>query len=123
FILRLLGGMGLPGGAGAIDHAALRGRVWDSRVAFAGPVGTAFCALLAAAPFLIPGHADWVTYSNVAFFAALAFLAFMLVVSVLLNLLPIPGIDGFGILRPWLPYSVQALSVRYSQLAIIGLFT
>jgi Zn-dependent protease len=37
-------------------------------------------------------------------------------------LLPIPGFDGFGILRPWLPYSVQVLSVRYSQLAMIGLF-
>ncbi|OLC14634.1 MAG: hypothetical protein AUH32_05205 [Actinobacteria bacterium 13_1_40CM_66_12] len=121
-IFLLLGGIALPGGAVYIDHAALRSRLWDSLVSFAGPVGTAFCALLAAAPFLIPGHADWVTYSNVAFFAALAFLAFMLVVSVLLNLLPIPGIDGFGILRPWLPYSVQALSVRYSQLAIIGLF-
>ena len=121
-IFLLLGGIALPGGAVYIDHAALRSRFWDSLVSFAGPVGTAFSALLAAAPFLIPGHAGWVTYSNVGFFAALAFLAFMLVVSVLLNLLPIPGIDGFGILRPWLPYSVQALSVRYSQLAIIGLF-
>jgi Zn-dependent protease len=37
-------------------------------------------------------------------------------------LLPIPGLDGFGILRPWLPDSLQALAVRYSQLAIIGLF-
>jgi Zn-dependent protease len=46
----------------------------------------------------------------------------MEVVSLLLNLLPIPGIDGFGILRPWLPYSIQMLSVRYAQVAIIGLF-
>ena len=45
-----------------------------------------------------------------------------MVVSLLLNLLPIPGIDGFGMLRPWLPYSLQAVSARYSQLAIIGLF-
>ncbi|HWO93014.1 MAG TPA: hypothetical protein VNP53_13720, partial [Methylomirabilota bacterium] len=72
--------------------------------------------------FLVPGHFTWITPTNVGFFAALAFLGFMLVVSLLLNLLPIPGIDGFGILRPWLPYSLQAVSARYSQLAIIGLF-
>ncbi len=121
-IFLLLGGIALPGGAVYIDHTALRSRSWDSLVSLAGPIGTGLCAVIVAAPFLIPGHAGWVTYSNVGFFAALAFLGFMLVVSVLLNLLPIPGIDGFGILRPWLPYSVQALSVRYSQLAIIGLF-
>jgi Zn-dependent protease len=46
----------------------------------------------------------------------------MQIVAVLLNLLPVPGLDGFGILRPWLPYSIQVLSVRYSQIAIIGVF-
>jgi Zn-dependent protease len=121
-IFLLIGGIALPGGAVYIDHAALRSRAWDSLVSFAGPIGSAVCALVVAAPFLVPGHFGWITSSNVGFFAALAFLGFMLVVSVLLNLLPIPGIDGFGILRPWLPYSVQALSARYSQLAIIGLF-
>jgi Zn-dependent protease len=121
-IFLLLGGIALPGGAVYIDHSALRSRAWDSLVSLAGPIGTALCALVVAAPFLVPGHYAWFTVANVGFFAALAFLGFMLVVSVLLNLLPIPGIDGFGILRPWVPYSVQALSVRYSSLAIIGLF-
>src|SRR6266851_3345963 len=121
-IFLLLGGIALPGGAVYIDHSALRSRAWDSLVSLAGPIGTALCALVVAAPFLVPGHFTWITPTNVGFFAALAFLGFMLVVSMLLNLLPIPGIDGFGILRPWLPYSVQAVSARYSQLAIIGLF-
>src|SRR5712692_5539788 len=121
-IFLLLGGIALPGGAVYIDHSALRSRAWDSLVSLAGPIGTALCALVVAAPFLVPGHLRWYTASNVSFFAALAFLGFMLVVSVLLNLLPIPGIDGFGMLRPWLPYSLQAVSARYSQLAIIGLF-
>ncbi len=121
-IFLLLGGIALPGGAVYIDHSALRSRAWDSLVSLAGPIGSALCAVVVAAPFLVPGHLGWFTPSNVNFFAALAFLGFMLVVSVLLNVLPIPGIDGFGILRPWLPYSVQAVSARYSQLAIIGLF-
>ncbi len=121
-VFLVLGGIALPGGAVYIDHAALRSRAWDSLVSLAGPIGTLVCAVLFSAPFLIPGHDSWVTSTNVGFWAALAFLCFMEAVSLLLNLLPIPGFDGFGILRPWLPYSLQALSVRYSQLAMIGLF-
>ncbi len=121
-VFLLLGGIALPGGAVYIDHAAIRSRAWDSLVSLAGPIGTLVCVLLFSAPFLIPGYAGWVTSTNVGFWAALAFLAFMEGVSLLLNVLPIPGIDGFGILRPWLPYSLQALSTRYSQLAIILLF-
>jgi Zn-dependent protease len=121
-VFLLLGGIGLPGGAVYIDHAAIRSRTWDSLVSLAGPIATLLCAVLFSVPFLIPGHDGWITSTNVGFWAALAFLCFMEGVSLLLNLLPIPGLDGFGILRPWLPYSVQALSVRYSQFAIIGLF-
>jgi Zn-dependent protease len=121
-VFLLLGGIGLPGGAVYIDHSAIRSRAWDSLVSLAGPVGTLVCAALVSAPFLIPGHDSWITSTNVGFWAALAFLGFMEVVGLLLNLLPIPGLDGFGILRPWLPYSLQALSVRYSQLGIILLF-
>jgi Zn-dependent protease len=121
-VFLVLGGIALPGGAVYIDHAAIRSRAWDSFVSLAGPIGTLACLLLFSAPFLIPGHDGWITSTNVEFWAALAFLCFMEGVAVLLNLLPIPGIDGFGVLRPWLPYSLQALSVRYSQLAIVGLF-
>jgi Zn-dependent protease len=118
----LLGGIGLPGGAVYIDRGALRSRAWDSAVSVAGPVGTLFCGVLVAIPFLVPGHLAWVTSSNVGFFAALAFLGFIEVIALLLNLLPVPGLDGFGILRPWLPYSVQGLANQYGQLGILAVF-
>ncbi len=123
-VFLLLGGIALPGGAVYIDHSAIRSRIWDSLVSLAGPVGSLLSGLLVAAPFLVLaiGHFHWITATNVGFWAALAFLGYMEVVAVLLNLLPIPGLDGFGILRPWLPYSLQALSIRYSQTAIIGVF-
>jgi Zn-dependent protease len=121
-VFLLLGGIGLPGGAVYIDHSAIRSRFWDSLVSLAGPAGTLVCALLIAAPFLVPGHYSWITPSNVGFFAALAFLGFIEVIAVILNLLPIPGLDGFGILRPWLPYSWQSLAIRFSQLSIILVF-
>jgi Zn-dependent protease len=118
----LLGGIGLPGGAVYIDHAALRSRTWDSAVSIAGPVGTLLCALAVAAPFLVPDHRVWITSTNVGFFEALAVLGFFLAMSVLLNLLPIPPLDGFGIIRPWLPYSVQAAAAQIAQFGMMIVF-
>jgi Zn-dependent protease len=118
----LLGGIGLPGGAVYIDRGALRSRRWDSAVSIAGPVGTLLCGLLVALPFMIPDHAAWVTRTNAGFFAALAFLGFIEAIALVLNLLPVPGLDGFGIIRPWLPYSLQGLAIQYGQLGILAVF-
>lgn len=118
----VLGGIGLPGGAVYIDRAALRSRTWDSAVSVAGPVGTLACFVLLAIPFLLPGNAGWLTPSNAGFFGALAFLAFIEAIALVLNLLPVPGLDGYGILRPWLPYSLQGLANQYGQLGILAVF-
>ena len=118
----LLGGIGLPGGAVYINRAALRSKTWDSAVSVAGPVGTLLCALLVAIPFFVPGHAAWINQANVNFFGALAFLGFIEVVALVLNLLPVPGLDGFGIIRPWLPYSAQGMANQYGQLGILAVF-
>jgi Zn-dependent protease len=118
----LLGGIGLPGAAVYINHSAIRSRLWDSAVSLAGPVGTLLCGLLVAIPFFaVPNHLEWMV-GHVGFFAALAFLGFIEAIALVLNLLPIPGLDGFGILRPWLPYSAQDLANRFGQAAIIGVF-
>ena len=37
------------------------------------------------------------------FWAAMAFLMFLQVTASILNLLPIPGLDGYGIIEPYLP--------------------
>jgi Zn-dependent protease len=120
-VFLLLGGIGLPGGAVYVNHTALRGKVWDSAVSVAGPVGSLLCGLLFAAPFYVAGL-DTLPVGRLEFYEALAFLAFIEAIAVVLNLLPIPGLDGFGILRPWLPYSVQDYAVRFGQFAIIGVF-
>jgi Zn-dependent protease len=118
----LFGGIGLPGGAVYIDRGSLRSKTWDSAVSIAGPVGTLLCFLLVAIPFMAPGHAAWVTHTNEGFFAALAFLGFIEAIALVLNLLPVPGLDGFGIIRPWLPYSLQGLANQYGQLGILAVF-
>ena len=117
----LLGGIALPGAAVYINRSALRSSVWDSAVSIAGPAGTAVCGLLIAIPFLVPGHLDWMS-SHLSFFAALAFLGFIEAFAMVLNMLPIPGLDGFGIIRPWLPDAAQDLANQFGQSAIFIVF-
>jgi len=118
----LLGGFGLPGGAVFINNAALRSRAWDSFVSLAGPIGTALCALLIGGIFFLATHLDWYTAANVNFFEALAFLGFVEAFSVIFNLIPIPPLDGYGIIGPWLPYSVQSAARRVGMTGFIVLF-
>jgi Zn-dependent protease len=119
----LLGGIALPGGAVYIDRAALRSRTWDSAVSIAGPVGTLLCTLAVAAPFLVPGLLRaLITSTNLGFFEALAVLGFFLAMSVILNLVPIPPLDGFGIIRPWLPFSMQVAAAQFAQFGMMLVF-
>ena len=117
----LLGGIALPGAAVYINRSALRSKSWDSAVSIAGPAGTALCGLLVAVPFLVPGHLAWMS-SHPSFFGALAFLGFIEAFALVLNMLPIPGLDGFGIIRPWLPYAAQDLATSFGQSAIFIVF-
>jgi Zn-dependent protease len=117
----LLGGIALPGAAVYINRSALRSKLWDSGVSLAGPAGTALYGLLIAIPFLVPGHLAWMG-SHVSFFGALAFLGFIEAFALLLNILPIPGLDGFGVIRPWLPYAAQDLATSFGQSAIFVVF-
>ncbi len=118
----LLGGIGLPGGAVYINHAALRNKTWDSAVSLAGPVGTALCGLLAAGAFFLGDHMHWITSGNLGFFEALSFVAYLEALAVVINLLPIPPLDGYGILRPWLPYSVQGSLNRLGYAGLLIVF-
>jgi Zn-dependent protease len=99
----LLGGIGLPGGAVYVDRSRLRGSVWHSAVSAAGPLASLLMAALFALPFLL----QWVTGEMIraqpALWGALSAVVLLNVWGVLFNLLPIPPLDGFGILAPWLP--------------------
>ena len=97
-VFLLIGGIGLPGGAVWVDHNALRSRTWNSLVSFAGPAANLLCTLVLLVPF-------WLGVTGVehtAFWAGLAFLAFLQLMATILNFIPIPGIDGGNILYPWL---------------------
>lgn len=101
-----IGGFGLPGGAVWINHAAIRSAWWDSAVAAAGPLANGLFLLLLAWLYHLAPHGGATSDID----AALAVLAFFQGTAIVLNLLPIPGLDGFGIIRPFLPGHIQAAS-------------
>ena len=59
---------------------------------------------------------------NAPFFQALAVLGFIEMYAFVLNLVPIPPLDGFGIIRPWLPYSLQSAAAQLGTFALIIVF-
>jgi Zn-dependent protease len=117
-VFLILGGIGLPGGAVYINRAKLRNGKWEAFVSAAGPFGTLACIFLTIVPFLLPWH-RWLTATNTDFWAALAYLAFVQVMSLVFNLLPIPGLDGFGIIAPGLPEGWHARTLRLGSLPLI----
>jgi Zn-dependent protease len=95
----LLGGIGLPGGAVYIDRGAIRGRVRHSLISAAGPLSNlAFAIVLGV---ILTKFATGLDHA--LFWSGMAFLAFLQVTAAVLNLLPVPGLDGFGIVEPYLP--------------------
>ncbi len=101
-----LGGVPLPGGAVYIDRTRLRSRAWESAVSAAGPAANAALFLLATLPFLLGLRADH-SEGGGSLWMVLAAFAFLQAFSVIINLLPVPGLDGFGIIAPYLPYDIR----------------
>jgi len=112
----LLGGIGLPGGAVWIDRGAIPGKIRHSIVSAAGPVSNLIFAIALAV--LVSNFASM---SHLVFWSAMSYLAFLQVTAALLNLLPIPGLDGFGIVEPYLPRSVVRQANEIGGYVFFGL--
>jgi Zn-dependent protease len=119
-VFLFLGGIGLPGGAVYIDERAIRSNRWRSFASAAGPLGNLLFAVLIGWPFLLFRGDPPV--DNLPFWAALAFLVFLQITAVVLNLIPIPPFDGFGIIAPWLSIELRLLANRLGMLPLLVLF-
>jgi len=121
-VFLLLGGIPLPGGAVYIDRSMI-GKKWQqSLVSAAGPMGTLLSAVIFALPFFFYRDSFSVGYN---FWAGLALLLFLQILAIFLNLLPIPGLDGFGIVEPILPPEILHYAYafrRFSLLLLLALF-
>ncbi|MFE0329956.1 site-2 protease family protein [Streptomyces sp. NPDC003753] len=114
----IMGGIGLPGGAVFIERGRIRGRWRHSLISAAGPLTNVVFAALLTAPFWL-GALDGVPRD---FRFALAFLALLEVSATILNFLPVPGLDGYGILEPWLPYGVRRQVEPFAPFGLLFVF-
>lgn len=118
-ILVLAGGIGLPGGAVWINRAALRSPGIASMVSLAGPATNLAMAALCLLP-LSSGVIDPATEPALA--SGLAFLGFLQVTAFVLNLLPVPGLDGFGAIEPFLPNQLLVALAPLRRYGLMILF-
>jgi Zn-dependent protease len=111
----LAGGIPLPGGAVWINHWAIRSRAVRSLVSLAGPLVNLVLAVtltVAVATVGMPG----------TLLAGLSYLALVQVLAFVLNILPVPGLDGYGALEPYLPEPGRRLGARVRPWAPLALF-
>jgi Zn-dependent protease len=94
-----MGGIGFPGGTVHLRNDLMRNRLWRSAAALAGPAANLLLLIWLAMGFSLW---RWLPLTQ-PYYEALAFLALLQAMALILNLLPLPGLDGFGALRPFLP--------------------
>jgi Zn-dependent protease len=100
----VLGGIALPGGAVYLQSGLIRSPGRRAAISAAGPAANFVCLLLLAALYHFGGDSGFLSAMPLA---AVAFLAFLQGIAVLLNLIPVPGLDGYGIIEPFLSYRTR----------------
>ncbi|MFI8458659.1 site-2 protease family protein [Kitasatospora sp. NPDC101447] len=126
----ILGGIGLPGGSVWIERHRIHGRLKHSLVSAAGPlVNVLFAAVL-----LIPVGAGWLHGDGGVYVwafgvdpykpieCAMAFLGLLQLSAALLNLLPVPGLDGYGIVEPWLSAKTRRAVEPFAPYGMLAVF-
>lgn len=114
----IMGGIGLPGGAVFIERGRIRGRWRHSLISAAGPLTNVLFAAVCTAPFWlhaldgVPAH----------FRFALAFLALLQVTAAILNFLPVPGLDGYGVIEPWLSHRIRRQVEPFAPFGLLFVF-
>lgn len=117
-ILTILAGLGFPGGAapaGAGDGLSPGRR---SAVAAGGPaLSLGFLMVLVLLYALASPDSEILR-------AVLAVSVLFQATGLVLGLMPVPGLDGYGILRPWLPgdWTWTDRMARHASLVLFGLF-
>ncbi|HEY2450557.1 MAG TPA: site-2 protease family protein [Mycobacterium sp.] len=115
-VITALGGIGLPGAAVYLRTSYMTA-ARRTLISVAGPVANLLLAVLllgSARLFFDPMHP--------VLWAGVAFLGFLQITAVLLNLLPIPGLDGYNALEPHLSPETQRALEQFKPYGILFLF-
>ncbi|OQO92389.1 site-2 protease family protein [Saccharomonospora piscinae] len=114
-IILAVGGIPLPGGAVWINRWALRSRSVSSWVSLAGPLsnlalGVLLTALVATVSMPL------------GLLAGLSYLASLQILAFVINILPVPGLDGFGAIEPYLSPKAREFGAKARPWAPLILF-
>ncbi|HET9876462.1 MAG TPA: site-2 protease family protein [Mycobacterium sp.] len=99
-----LGGIGLPGGAVYVQTSFMT-PARRTMVSLAGPSANLVLAVLLLGLTRCYWHPG--DPAHAVFWSGVAFLGFLQVTALVLNLLPVPGLDGYGALEPHLSPPTQ----------------
>lgn len=114
-IILAIGGIPLPGGAVWINRWALRSRKILSWVSLAGPLSNlALGVVLTLLVVLIDLPAGLVI--------GLSYLASVQILAFVLNILPVPGLDGYGAIEPYLSPQAREFGAKARPWAPLVLF-
>ncbi len=114
-LITALGGIGLPGAAVYLRTSSMT-PAQRTIVSLAGPSANLLLAVLLLAVtrfFFDPEH--------LVLWAAVAFLGFLQITAVLLNVLPVPGLDGYNALEPHLSPENQRALEQFKPYGILFL--
>ncbi len=107
-VILTMGGIPLPGGAVRIDTHALPSRHWRAMVSAAGPLSNFLLFLVLA--FLVHPTTGLVgppSFDRPMWEILLGAMVVLELLAVLFNLIPIPPLDGYGIIEPYLPPAIR----------------
>lgn len=125
-IFLALGGIPLPGGATYIRRDLLRSRGWDAAVSAAGPAMNFLLFLLLSLPF--HPTIGWITidaskpqtWTLTQMF--LVTMAQLQIIAVVINLIPVPPLDGFQIVGAFMSEQTRHKLMSMSTFTFIVLF-
>ena len=112
-VFLLMGGIGLPGGAVWIQTNLIASKWMRSLMSLAGPLTNLAFAFVA----LVPIRLGIVDSDRYGLMVGLAFVGFLQISAFVLNMIPMPGLDGFGALEPHLS---RELSLQFRQVGRNG---
>jgi Zn-dependent protease len=114
-LILAVGGIPLPGGAVFINHYSLRNKRTESMVSLAGPFFNLLLGVLLMIAIAVFQPTFWLG-------AALSYLALLQIFAFVLNILPVPGLDGWGALEPWMSPQAQRFGAKARPWAPLILF-
>jgi Zn-dependent protease len=111
-LILLMGGIGLPGGAVYIETWRIRNRYWLSGMSLAGPAANGIFAIFLAILLRV------LPESTANLWPGISFLIVLQIWAILFNLIPLPGLDGYGVIGPFLSPPVQMQMEKMRAYAI-----